>query len=44
MGENKDKENESHERNVSYNTKHKSDNVKELELEVDKEEVEEDKK
>src|ERR687898_942667 len=29
MGEDKDKENESHERNLSYNTKHKSDNVKE---------------
>jgi class 3 adenylate cyclase len=48
MGENKDKENESHERNVSYNTKHKSDNVKE-EISIDiennnQEEEEEDTK
>ena len=48
MGEDKDKENESHERNVSYNTKHKSDNVKE-EISIDiennnQEEEEEDTK
>ncbi len=29
MGEDKDKENEIHERNVSYNTKRKSDKIKE---------------
>ena len=34
MGEDKDKENESHERNVSYNTKRKSDKVKE-EISID---------
>src|ERR671910_16222 len=48
MGEDKDKENESHERNLSYNTKHKSDNVKE-EISIDiennnQEEEEEDTK
>ena len=48
MGEDKDKENESHERNVSYNTKRKSDKIKE-EISIDiednnQEEEEEDTK
>ena len=34
MGEDKDKENEIHERNVSYNTKRKSDKIKE-EISID---------
>ena len=45
MGEDKDKENEIHERNVSYNTKRKSDKIKEeisIEIENNNQEEEEE--
>ena len=45
MGEDKDKENEIHERNVSYNTKRKSDKIKEeisIDIENNKQEEEEE--
>ena len=45
MGEDKDKENEIHERNVSYNTKRKSDKIKEeISIDIENNQEEEDNK
>ena len=45
MGEDKDKENEIHERNVSYNTKRKSDKIKEeISIDIENNNQEEDTK
>jgi monoamine oxidase len=45
MGEDKDKENEIHERNVSYNTKRKSDMIKEeISIDIENNSQEEDTK